>query len=304
MEGIDPAEWFPTKRQPVTTEFRFHTAGTGQRKGGDIVAEAFRRAFPVLAPGRPVPKLCFRAWKVDHPLPAAATVISTELNAEEERDYYADAHCWVQPSRGEGFGLMPLQAIAQGCPTILTAAHGHLAYCHLGIGVPAREVKAGYFMFGDAGNWWEPDVDAVAAAMRDVYDNYPRHLHRAQVAARVAGKGWGWDEAAKEVLEALGGPQALAQPYRGDGSPVKSMTPRFPVRVLRPWQAEVADTRYHFEPGVDYWECADLKRVLAAAGALDPSCLTEGGLDDRLIEVASASTVACPTCQRPMNQVA
>jgi hypothetical protein len=263
LEGVDPADWHYIPRRRPAARFTFATGGTGIRKGGDITAEAFRRAFPVPEPGRPVPELLIRAASVDYPLPAGASVITSRLTGAEERDFYAAAHCWVQPSRGEGFGLMPLQAIGQGCPTILTDAHGHSSFAHLGVGVPAVQTKAGYFMFGDA--------EIVAAE-------------------------WTWDKAAEQVLRIIGQPSAVPL-----GGLVKAPLYRYPVRVIRPWQAEVADTRYQFTPGETYWETADVKRVLAAAGALDPDCLGLGGLDEQMVAGASAAAGSCPACGQRLN---
>ena len=63
----------------------------------------------------------------------------------EELDLYRSCHAYLQPSRGEGFGLQPLQALALGRPTILTNAHGHASFAHLGIPLDSTMQKAAYF---------------------------------------------------------------------------------------------------------------------------------------------------------------
>jgi glycosyltransferase involved in cell wall biosynthesis len=43
------------------------------------------------------------------------------------------AHVVCQPSRGEGFGLIPLEALCSGVPIVATAVTGHSEYLHPGL---------------------------------------------------------------------------------------------------------------------------------------------------------------------------
>lgn len=40
-------------------------------------------------------------------------------------EIYSSVHVICQPSRGEGFGMVPLEALASGCPIVATACTGH-----------------------------------------------------------------------------------------------------------------------------------------------------------------------------------
>ena len=51
---------------------------------------------------------------------------------------YGSVHAVCQPSRGEGFGLVPLEALACGVPVIATACTGHSEY--LGTGQPGAVI--------------------------------------------------------------------------------------------------------------------------------------------------------------------
>src|SRR6185295_2786220 len=54
-------------------------------------------------------------------------------NYSEEGDLarlYHEAHCFVLPTRGEGFGMPILEAMATGLPVIVTGYSGHLDFCN------------------------------------------------------------------------------------------------------------------------------------------------------------------------------
>lgn len=53
------------------------------------------------------------------------TLITEEYSEEQLVKLYHDHHVLVYPSWGEGFGFIPLQALATGMPTICTAAWAH-----------------------------------------------------------------------------------------------------------------------------------------------------------------------------------
>lgn len=274
--GVDTQEWAYRQRRPPTDRFVFLIGGSGSRKGVDVAYRAFRKLWPTEGSwGRdsPRPTLIFKSprnieWfgpRIEH--------IGGHLSDQAERDLYAMAHCYLQPSRGEGWGLQPLQAIAQGCPTILTDAHGHKAFSHLGYGISAGLSKADYFIYGDAGQWWEPNLDDLCERMEWVYNHYDEACEHARQASVVAHREFSWDDCAERFVNAVG-PDRLAAPYTGSGKWVKPEQKRYLVRVLRPWRAEVAQTVYQFHPGRDYWETADVKRILFEQdGVLDPSCV-------------------------------
>jgi hypothetical protein len=214
---------------------------------------------------------------------------------------YETAHCYLQPARGEGFGLQPLQAIAQGLPTILTDAHGHAGYAHLGIPISATKIEAGYFAVGNPPGmkWWEPDFEELCEAMHAVYTDYEKYQGDAVTGALQVARHWTWDNSAEYFVEALGDDLSRLPPL-----PTKWHQPtarRFRVRVNRRWAADIGALSFIFEPGRDYYETADVKRILFESGLLDPECLGDddhGLTETQLaqIEDYSAAHAHCPTC--------
>lgn len=272
--GINSDLWATRERPVVEDRFRFLISGTGARKGVDVAVAAFRKAF---AGGTwdPIPELIVKGrrgegaggdWvSNEHLKGPSISHITHTMSAADEADLYGLAHCYVQPARGEGFGLRPLQAIAQGCPTILTDAHGHRAFSDLGIPIPARKVPAGPFIFGSAGNWWEPDVDAVADAMLDVYRNYDGHLADAKSNAYLAHLEFSWDQAARRLVGAIG-PDRLAVDHTPTGVRRELTFATYPLTVARRCGGDIGGTTYRFEPDTTYIVPAEVLRVMREAG--------------------------------------
>lgn len=302
--GIDPTDWHYQPRNKPGIYFDFLVGGSGPRKGVDIAVEAFRRGFTKWPPRGPVPRLIVKSPKPQDIIGDRITQLNGFLTPEQERDLYAASHCYLQPSRGEGFGLQPLQAIAQGLPTILTDAHGHEAFAHLGYGIPSTlaDIPYGYFSIGDAGQWWEPDVDELVERMRHVYHHYDEASAFAERSAKLAAEHFTWEHAADRFVAAIGADQ-FTQPYTGSGAWRTPQVKYFKVRVLRRHKAEMPDGLRIWEPGRDYMDTADVKRILMDSGVLDPECVSEfdPGMDAAAAERYSARHTFCPTCDQKLG---
>jgi hypothetical protein len=273
--GIDPLEWHYTPRQPPGSAFRFLIGGSGSRKGLDLAFAAFRKLWG--KPGSwgdgPIPYLVFKSPRGVDYFGERIEHLAGFVSDEQEREIYESAHCYLQPSRGEGFGLQPLQAIAQGVPTILTDAHGQHEFAHLGYGISATRSKSGYFIHGDAGEWWEPSLDELCEYMHYVYYNYAEACSFAKMASEIATEQYTWQNCAKQFIETVG-VDLLCAPYSGDGSWYKPEFRKYPVRTTRWWPCSIAGQDYQFKPGETYYVPADVKRILFEQGVLHPNCVT------------------------------
>ena len=293
--GIDPTEWFPVPRPTLDQDhFTFLISGGGFRKGSDLVIDAFKKVFDTRIPDGPAPRLFVHSAKAsEFPMDERIHLITGKLTDEEERALYAMSHVYVQPSRGEGFGLRPLQAIAQGCPTIATNAHGHAAFGDLityPLGWELQETPPQSFHHGPAGSWWEPDLDDLCEAMEDAYLNYDKAVFRARANAEVVGREFTWDETARKYLDAIGRDQ-LELPDVEPIEWVPTVARRYLVRVNVSKAFEVGGTQYMLEPGQDYWEPADVKRVLFDGGHLDLSCLPQNMLINSEVDGGAPSMI-------------
>lgn len=119
------------KAQPFTF---LHYNAFNVRKGFTEVLKAFLRAFP---PGKSMAaKLILKTTLDTIPLPLPKSeypnieVITGECSPEELASIMERSHAFIFPSRGEGFGITPLEAMATGMPAIVPNAHGISEYFH------------------------------------------------------------------------------------------------------------------------------------------------------------------------------
>lgn len=302
--GVDPELWHYIPPTPPSHEFNFLINGRGTRKGVDLAFRAFREVFHGVGTG-PTPRLIMKSLK-GHGEYYAADVehVTGKLDPIAERDLYARAHCYLGPSRGEGFGLAPLQAIALGRPTILTDAHGQAGYAHLGLGIDATPATAEYFIYGDAGDWWEPAYDELCEQMWDVYKNYATHAARAKESAEIVAHEWTWEQTTDRFVEILG--PEMAKPYTGSGAWVPSTVHVFRIVTKFDWSCDIAGRHLAFRRGEEYWEPADVKRNLFDAGILDPICINEddSGLAPQQVEergLYRAANEHCLSCGQQLD---
>lgn len=107
-----------------------HYGAFNLRKGFSEVWKAFTEEFK---PEEPV-KLILKSARPNHTLPIMpdqypnVEVITENLPEPKLAELLGQAHCMVYPSRGEGFGITPLEAMATGMPAIVPNAHGISEY--------------------------------------------------------------------------------------------------------------------------------------------------------------------------------
>jgi glycosyltransferase involved in cell wall biosynthesis len=191
---------------------------SAERKNPLGVAEAFMRAF---APGEG-PTLVLKSINGRERKPRQLEQLQLAVAgrpdilvrdgyvSEAERDaYIAACDCFVSLHRSEGLGLTMAEAMSHGKPVIATGYSGNLEFMdervsHL---VPYElvPVPERWWAHASGAHWAEPDIDAAASAMREVY--------AAQEAARALG-----ERGRSEILARFSSERAagfLASRYEG-----------------------------------------------------------------------------------------
>jgi GT2 family glycosyltransferase len=218
--GVNPAYFnLNIESYPVPGVFTFlSTFEWGERKAPEVLLKAFNDEFrsdeqAVLVckvynqdPSTNIPRQVGRLGLKEG---GGKVVFSiNEMVAEHQLGaLYRSADCFVLPSRGEGWGLPLLEAMACGIPVITTAWSAQTDFIHEGIAYPLSieglvpaEAKCPYYW---GFKWAVPSYEHLRALMRHVYDNREEaRLKGTRASAEVLGK-WTWRHSAEKIVQRL-----------------------------------------------------------------------------------------------------
>jgi glycosyltransferase involved in cell wall biosynthesis len=191
-------------RKPYTF---LHYDAFNARKGHFEVFNAFNKAFE----GNPDVRMIFKTVRdaVSVPLSPSAypniEVIYGDVTQQQLYDIMARSDAFVFPSRGEGFGLTPLEAMATGLPTIVPNAHGITEYfderymIEAKVGGPSVPL---YRRLTDVGEMVKVDEDDLAEKMKWLVDNADKGLEMGKAASDYV-KSWTYTNTANELKKLI-----------------------------------------------------------------------------------------------------
>ncbi len=115
---------------------------------------------------------------------------------------YRSVDSFVLPSRGEGWGMPILEAMASGLPTIATNWSGQTEFLNDQTGYPIRVCKlvpaVAKCPYYEGFRWAEPDFDHMAYLMRYVYEHRDEARAKGLAASRGLLQDWSWSKAAEK----------------------------------------------------------------------------------------------------------
>jgi glycosyltransferase involved in cell wall biosynthesis len=219
--GIDPERFNPeVPARKLGDRFVFLSVFEwGERKAPEALLRAYGRAFT----RRDDVLLLLRVNNFDGNvdvaqqiaalgLPADAAPIALLYNRQIARgqlaSLYRSADCFVLPTRGEGWGMPILEAMACGLPVIATAWSGQTEFFHAGVGYPLRtrpliaaEARCPYY---EGFRWADPDEEQLVHLLREVYERPDEARALGARAAEEAQSRWTWQQAAERIAARLG----------------------------------------------------------------------------------------------------
>ena len=219
--GIDPTVVRPDGPRAGldARSFRFlFVGGSTPRKGIDLAVNAFIHEFTraddvtlvvkdasALYPGGNVGAQIARVAATD--TVAHVLYFDRLFTAHELAALYRSCDVLVAPYRGEGFGMPILEAMASGLPVIATAGGASDDFVDEAVGIRVPATRRGFPPDDDlplvAEGWLlEPNVDALRAALRRLYDDRAL-VRRLGAAAAERARSWTWPRSAAAARAAL-----------------------------------------------------------------------------------------------------
>lgn len=213
-ELLARADW--ADRPPPPGCFLFLVAGYLQpRKNMPLVLDAFAAAFSPDEPVALLVKTVRGHWgrPQDEVVAAGRQHLPVGFLADELDDWsmarlLASADCLVNAHLREGFGLMPLQAMACGTPPIVTRHDGPASYATVdnailiephGFGHPGKEVAPDIPLVAGP-TCAVVDHDALVTALRTAYNGGATARREAATATAAE---WTWRRSAERLCEAI-----------------------------------------------------------------------------------------------------
>ncbi|MEM7357051.1 MAG: glycosyltransferase [Acidobacteriota bacterium] len=219
--GIDPQHFHPgidAHPNPLGEFVFLASLEWGERKAPELLLQAFNDTF---SSQEPVRLLC----KINHRDPSVGLreairrlglkdsggrityLLNFEFPYYQLGSLYRSADCFLATSRGEGWDMPLMEAMACGLPAIATDWGAHRDFFHDGVGYPLRILGTGPAVarcpYYEGFRWAEPDPEHLRALLRAVYENRDEARRRGAAAAREVAERWTWPATARRIVERL-----------------------------------------------------------------------------------------------------
>lgn len=214
--GVNP-DFYNPKIRPYRPTDRFTFLAVfewGERKGAELLLRAYHRAFSqkddvlllakvINTDGGVNVQKEIKALNLPENGAPVAIMYNQDLPTHQMGSLYRSADCLVAPSRGEGWGMPHIEAMACGLPVIATDWSAPTDFMHESVAYPLRVsklipaiAKCPYY---EGFRWAEPDEDHLVYLLRHVYENREEAAAKGQRASAEVLSKWTWRHAAEKI---------------------------------------------------------------------------------------------------------
>ena len=218
--GIDPNYY-----NPLITSYKKHKKYTflsvfewGERKAPDILLKAYSKAFMKIEDVVLVCKVInndgsinideeIRKLNLPEDGPEIIFLYNTKFADYDMATLYRSVDCFVIATRGEGWGMPILEAMACGLPAIATNWSSQVDFFNETNGYPVdvdrlidARAKCPYY---EGFQWANPSEEHLIYQMRYVFEHQKDSREKGMAASLEVRKNWTWDSAADKIIERL-----------------------------------------------------------------------------------------------------
>ncbi|EGG32426.1 glycosyltransferase, group 2 family protein [Paenibacillus sp. HGF5] len=218
--GVDPNYFNPqiVGHKPTEKYVFLSVFEWGERKAPELLFKAFTNEF---SKNDDVILICkifnndgsinvkeeIRKMNLDIDRPSIMIIYNEDIPGYQMGSLYRSSDCFVLPTRGEGWGMPVLEAMACGLPVISTNWSAQTEFFNSEVGYPievkrhiAAEAKCPYY---EGYNWADPDLEHLQYLMRYVYEHREESSQKGMMASEQVLKNWTWANAAQKIKERI-----------------------------------------------------------------------------------------------------